>query len=147
MRPAFAREFILRSLLSRAQPLALVILRVALAAILIAHGKAKIFGGMAAHKHFVASLGMPGWLGYFSAGTEFFGGILLLLGLLTRVAGLAVTVEMLVAITKVHLKNGLTGEHGYEFPMMVCVTAFALIFFGAGPISMDWLLGGGRGPK
>jgi len=120
---------------------------VALAAVLIAHGKAKIFGGMAAHKHFVASLGMPGWLGYFSAGTEFFGGILLLVGLITRFAGLAVTFEMLVAIVRVHLKNGLTGDHGYEFALMVGVAAFVLIFFGAGPISMDWLLGGSREPK
>jgi putative oxidoreductase len=133
--------------LNRAQPFALVVLRVALAAVLIAHGKAKIFGGMAAHKHFVASLGMPGWLGYFSAGTEFFGGILLLVGLITRFAGLAVTFEMLVAIVRVHLKNGLTGDHGYEFALMVGVAAFVLIFFGAGPISMDWLLGGSREPK
>jgi len=137
----------LRSFLNRAQPFALVVLRVALAAVLIAHGKAKIFGGMAAHKHFVASLGMPGWLGYFSAGTEFFGGILLLVGLITRFAGLAVTFEMLVAIVRVHLKNGLTGDHGYEFALMVGVAAFVLIFFGAGPISMDWLLGGSREPK
>lgn len=137
----------MRSFLNRAQPFALVVLRVALAAVLIAHGKAKIFGGMAAHKHFVASLGMPGWLGYFSAGTEFFGGILLLVGLITRFAGLAVTFEMLVAIVRVHLKNGLTGDHGYEFALMVGVAAFVLIFFGAGPISMDWLLGGSREPK
>jgi len=137
----------LRSLLNRAQPFALVILRVALASILIAHGKAKLFGGMAVHKHFVAALGMPGWLGYFSAGTEFFGGILLLVGLATRFAGLAVVIEMLVAIVRVHWKNGLTGEHGYEFPLMVCVAALTLIFFGAGPISGDWLLGGSREPK
>ncbi len=120
-------------------------LRVVLGAILIAHGKMKLFGGMGNFTHMVAGLGVPGWMGYLAAGTEFFGGILLILGLLTRLVGVAVTIEMLVAIFRVHLKHGLMGQGGYEFPMLVCTTAFSLIFFGAGPISLDWLFGGGRG--
>ena len=129
-------------ILERAQPLALLVLRLALGAVLFAHGQAKIFGGMAAHKHFVASIGMPAWMGYLSAGTEFIGGLLLILGLLTRLAGLAVTIEMLVAIVKVNLKHGLTGPGGYEFPLMVGVVGFALVLIGPGSISVDWLLGG-----
>ena len=129
-------------ILERAQPLALLVLRLALGAVLFAHGQAKIFGGMAAHKHFVASIGMPAWMGYLSAGTEFIGGLLLILGLLTRLAGLAVTIEMLVAIVKVKLKHGLTGPGGYEFPLMVGVVGFALVLIGPGSISVDWLLGG-----
>lgn len=135
-------------LLDRLQPLALLALRVAVAVVLIAHGKSKVFGGIHAHATMVGSLGLPPWLGYLSAGTEFFGGILLLLGLLTRFVGVAVMIEMLVAIFKVHLKNGVTGTpqaSGYQLPLLVCAIGFALIWFGAGPISLDWLFGGRKG--
>ena len=130
-------------ILDRAQPLAPLILRLALGAVLFAHGYAKVFGGLAAHTHFVAEIGLPAWMGYVSAATEFLGGLLLILGLLTRLAGLAVTIEMLVAIFRVHLKHGLVGAGGYEFPLMIGAVAFALILIGPGPISVDWLLGGG----
>lgn len=128
--------------LDRVQPLALLVLRVVLGVIMIAHGKGKIFGGLGKHLEFVGSLGMPHWMGVLSAGTEFFGGILLIAGLLTRFVGLAICIEMFVAIIKVHLKNGLTGQGGYEFPLSVATMAFVLIWFGAGPISFDWLFGG-----
>ncbi len=135
-------------ILDRVQPLALAVLRVVLGTILIAHGKQKVFGGLGNITHMVAGLGMPGWMGYLVAGTEFFGGILLVLGLITRLVGVAVTIEMLVAIFRVHLKNGLFSSHnGFEFPMLVCAAAFSLIFFGAGPISLDWLFGGGSHSK
>lgn len=132
--------------LDRLQPLGLTILRVVLGAILIAHGKPKLFGGgLHGHLAMVGSMGMPAWLGYLSAGTEFIGGILLIVGLLTRLVGIAVTIEMLVAIFKVHLKNGIVGSPGhpgYDFAMLVGTAGFALIWFGAGPISLDWLFGG-----
>ena len=135
--------------LDRLQPLALLVLRLALGAVLIAHGYPKIFGGLRSHMNLVGSIGLPPWMGLLSAGTEFFGGILIIIGLITRLAGLAVTIEMSVAILKIHLKHGLTGEGGYQFPMMVAVAGFVLIFFGAGPIALDHVLrrGGGGGPK
>jgi putative oxidoreductase len=134
--------------LDRLQPIALLVLRVAVGAVLIAHGKGKVFGGLHAHTAYVGSLGIPGWLGYLSASTEFFGGILLVAGLLTRVVGIAVTIEMLVAIFKVHLKNGIIGgpgHEGYQLPLLVAAIGFSLIWFGAGPISLDWLFGGHKG--
>lgn len=134
--------------LDRLQPLALLALRVAIAIVLIAHGKSKVFGGLHAHTAMVGNLGLPPWLGYFSAATELFGGILLLIGLLTRLVGIAVTIEMLVAIFKVHLKNGVVGTPqapGYQLPLLVCAIGFALIWFGAGSVSLDWLLGGHKG--
>jgi putative oxidoreductase len=134
-------------LLDRAQPVALLVLRIGLGIILLAHGKGKIFGGMAQHKLMVASLGVPAWLAYLSAGTEFFGGTLLIIGLLTRLVALAVVIEMLVAIFRVHLPHGLTGQGGYQFPLMVGLGAFVLIFFGAGPLSADWLWRGHGGKK
>jgi putative oxidoreductase len=126
-------------ILDRVQPFALLVLRVVLGAILFAHGWAKVFGGLEQHGHVVASIGLPAWAGYFSTATEFLGGMLLIAGLLTRLVGVAVTIEMLVAVLRVHLKRGLIGPGGYELPLLVCSAGFALIFFGGGPISLDWL--------
>lgn len=130
--------------LDRLQPLALLVLRIVLGIIMIAHGWGKVFGGLSHHVQMVSNLGLPGWLAYFSAAAEFFGGILVIAGLLTRCAALAIIIDMAVAIWKVHWKNGLMGDHGYQFPLAVAAIAFALIFFGAGPIAFDSLRGGGR---
>jgi putative oxidoreductase len=131
------------SFLDRLQPLALFALRVGLGAIMIAHGKEKVFGGMAKHIAFLHSIGVPAptLMGYLSAGAEFIGGILLVVGLFTRFAAFATLVDMLVAIFKVHLKNGFTGQGNYQFPLALAVIAFALIFYGAGEISLDWAFG------
>ena len=123
--------------LDRSQPLALVVLRLVLGTIMIAHGRAKVFGGMAHAVQFISSLGLPGWMAYLSAYTEFFGGILIILGLFTRVAALGMLINMLVAIAKVHWKKGLVGPGGFEFPLSLAAISFALIFFGAGPIAID----------
>jgi putative oxidoreductase len=135
--------------LDRLQPLALLLMRLALGAIMVAHGYHKVFGGLHHHAQMVASLGLPAWLGYVSAFTEFFGGWLLLAGLFTRVAALGVCLDLFVAIWKVHLHNGLIGSPdrpGYEFALAAFALAFAIIFFGGGPIAMDHILrGGGRG--
>jgi len=72
-----------------------------------------------------------------------FGGILLLAGLFTRCAALAVTISMIVAIWKVHWHNGLLGQGGYEFPLSLAVIAFALIAFGGGSIALDAMRRGG----
>jgi putative oxidoreductase len=88
---------------------------------------------------------MPGWLAYASAWAEFGGGILLLIGLLTRIASLLILVDLLVAIVKVHLHNGLishSGKPGYEFPLALAAMALVLALLGAGPIALGWLLGG-----
>lgn len=130
--------------LDRLQPLALLVLRLVLGIIMIAHGFGKVFGGLSHHVHMVSNLGLPGWLAYFSAAAEFFGGILIIVGLLTRFAALAIMIDMIVAIWKVHWKNGLMRDHGYEFPLSVAAIAFALIFFGSGPIAFDTLRRGGR---
>ena len=123
--------------LDHLQPLALLVMRLVLGAVMVAHGYHKVFGGLQHHAHFVASLGLPGWWGYLSSFAEFFGGILVLLGLFTRIAALAICIDMGVAIWKVHFHNGLTGQGGYEFPLALAALAFALIFLGAGPIALD----------
>jgi putative oxidoreductase len=112
------------------------------------HGSHKVFGGLHHHAGFVHSLGLPAWLGYASAFTEFLGGILILAGFFTRPAAFAVCINLAVAIWKVHWHNGLLGSPdrpGYEFPLALASIAFALIFFGAGPIAIDHVLRGGGG--
>lgn len=134
--------------LDRLQPIALVALRLLLGVIMMAHGYGKVFhGGLPQHVHRVASLGLPGWLAYPSAFTEFFGGIVLILGVLTRFVSLLILIDMLVAIWKVHWKNGMFAKSGYEFPLTLATIAFALIFFGAGPIALDAIFGKSWRPK
>jgi putative oxidoreductase len=130
--------------LDRFQPLALLVLRLVIGAVMIAHGYPKVFGGLQHHVHMVSNLGLPGWLAYVSAFAEFGGGILLVIGFCTRCAALAVLIDISVAIWKVHWRNGFTGQGGYEFTLSLAAIAFALIFFGAGPISLDAIRGGGR---
>jgi putative oxidoreductase len=132
--------------LDRLQPLGLLALRLILGTIMIAHGYSKVFhGGFAAHAQHVANMGLPFWLGYLSSITEFFGGILLIAGLLTRCVALAMMIDMFVAIWKVHWKNGMFGKGGFEFPLTLLTIAFALLLFGAGPIALDAIRGGGGG--
>jgi len=131
--------------LDRLQPLALLVMRLALGVVMVAHGYHKVFGGLHHHVQFVSSLGLPGWTAYLSAFAEFFGGLLVLAGLFTRAAALAICVDMVVAIAKVHFHNGLMGPTGYEFPLALASLAFALVFFGSGPIAFDHVRAPGGG--
>ncbi len=133
--------------LNRLQPLALLVMRLVLGAIMIAHGYHKVWGGFHQHMEVVGSLGIPRWLAYLSAGTEFFGGIAIVLGLFTRFFSLAIVIEMGVAIWKVHFKNGLTGNGGYEFALALATMAFALMCFGGGPWGFNFGKGGGGSIK
>lgn len=131
--------------LDRLQPLALLVMRLALGAIMVGHGYHKVFGGLHHHVQFVTSLGLPGWSAYLSAFTEFLGGLLVLMGLFTRAAAFAICIDLGVAIAKVHFHNGLMGNGGYEFPLAVAALAFGLIFFGGGSIAFDHLRAPGGG--
>jgi len=138
--------------LDRLQPLSLFVMRLALGVIMVAHGYHKVFGGLHHHAQVVASLGLPAWLGYVSSFTEFLGGLLILAGLFTRPAAFAVCINLAVAIWKVHWHNGLQtaspDRPGYEFPLAAAALAFALVFFGGGPIALDHVLrGGGSAPS
>jgi putative oxidoreductase len=139
-------EIILRYL-DRLQPLGLLVLRLVLGAVMIAHGSSKLFGGMSNFVQTIHGLGLPGWTAYLAMAAEFFGGIAVVVGLFTRLAAFAITIDMGVAIVKVHGKNGLLGDHGYQFPLALAAIAFALIFFDAGPIALDHVRGGGNSGK
>ncbi|MGI8772349.1 MAG: DoxX family protein [Acidobacteriaceae bacterium] len=133
--------------LDRLQPFGSLVLRLVLGVILTVHGYSKIVprGALYNFTHMVGHLGMPPWLGYVAAFTEFFGGLLLILGLLTRIAAFACAIDMAVAILKVHLHHGLTAEGGFQFPLALFAIALMLIATGGGLLALDDLVGRGGG--
>lgn len=133
-------------ILDKLQPLGLVAMRIALGAVMIVHGYPKVTNIHGTEKFF-SSIGLPWWSAYLSAGAEFVGGMLIIVGLLTRFFGLALLIDMMVAIAKVHWKHGLTGEGNYQLPLTLAALSLALIFFGAGPIALDAIIGRGGGRK
>jgi putative oxidoreductase len=120
--------------------------RLILGAILFAHGWGKVIprGSLYNFAHVVAHMGLPYWLGYVAAFTEFFGGAALILGLLTPIAALGAAIEMTVAILKVHLRHGLMGPQGYEFPLAVLAVALFLLADGPGYLALDHAIFRGR---
>lgn len=122
-------------------------MRLVIGAIMVGHGYHKVFGGLHHHVQLVTSLGLPAWSAYLSAFTEFLGGLLVLIGLFTRVASFAICIDLSVAIAKVHFHNGFMGNGGYEFPLAAAALAFGLIFLGGGPIAFDHIRAPGGGGK
>lgn len=131
-------------LLSKAG-LAALILRVPVGLILAAHGAQKLFGwfdggGLEGTGQWLSSIGLePGYLmALLAGGAEFFGGLALLLGLLTRPAAIAAAFTMLVAIFTVHIGNGLfMDNNGYEYALTLLVALVALAIQGGGHLSVD----------
>jgi len=124
--------------LERLKPLSLLLLRCALGIIYISHGYPKLFTQTPNWLQFFSRIGFPAYFAYVAGTLEFFGGCLLILGLFTRIVGLLFTIEMAIAIWKVHLTQGIYVVKNYEFPMALCVAALTLATVGAGVISLDY---------
>lgn len=121
-----------------------LVIRIPLGIILMAHGAQKLFGwfggyGLEGTGQWLASVGFePGYLMAVLAGNaEFFGGLALILGLLTRPAAIVTAFTMLMAMT-VHIGNGLfVSNNGYEFALMLLAASVSLAISGAGKLSVD----------
>ncbi|WP_258240904.1 DoxX family protein [Pseudidiomarina homiensis] len=135
----------LHTLLNSNAGIGALLLRVPVGIILTAHGAQKLFGwfggyGLEGTGQWMASIGLePGFLMALLAGAaEFFGGLALILGLLTRPAALVSAFTMVVAIFSVHASNGLfMANNGYEFALSLLAAAAALTAFGGGRFSID----------
>lgn len=138
----------LQSLLNTHAGLEALILRIPVGIILAAHGAQKLFGwfggyGLEGTGQWMSSIGLkPGYLMALLAGSaEFFGGLMLALGLLTRLGAALNVIAMAVAIVWVHLSNGLFLTHnGYEFALALLAAAAALLIMGGGKLSIDYVL-------
>jgi putative oxidoreductase len=82
----------------------------------------------------VVTLGLPYWLGYVSVATEFLGGMLLVLGLLTRVTALFIAVNMLVALGTVGIHQGFGI---YSYITELAAIAILLVTTGSGALALD----------
>ena len=128
----------------------LTILRVVLGIVIFAHGAQKMLGWFGGYGFsgtmgfFTKSMKIPAPFAFLAICAEFFGGLGLILGLLTRIAAFGVGVNMLVAIAAVHWKHGLfanwTGAQkgeGFEFHLLALAIVVAIIVQGAGALSLD----------
>ena len=128
-------------------------IRLALGAVMIAHGAQKVLGtfnGPGFNSFIVGttpfSFMRPAWLWLAAAAfAEFVGGILVLIGLLTRVSAFLIACTMLTAVIGVHWSGGFfASNRGYEYPLSLLAMAVALMISGGGQASVDQRLGGGR---
>lgn len=136
---------LIHTVLSSHAGVAALILRVPVGLVLAAHGAQKLFGwfgggGLAGTAQWLSSIGLePSYLmALLAGGAEFFGGLALVLGLLTRPAAVVAAFTMLVAIFSVHIDNGLfVADGGYEYALILMVALMALAVQGGGDLSVD----------
>jgi putative oxidoreductase len=128
-------------------------IRLALAAVMIAHGSQKVLGtfngpGFTTYISGSTPFGFmrPTWFWLAAAAfSEFVGGILVALGFLTRVGAFFIACVMVTAIAGVHWPGGFfAANRGYEYPLALLAMAIGLLISGGGQASVDRALSGGR---
>ena len=115
------------------QPVGIFVIRVVLGGIVFAYAVARFSGGMAAFTAAVTSLALPRWAASVASWVEFSASIMLLIGLQTRLAAAIILLFMVLGI-RIHFREGLGGYDAY---LSHAAMALALVFFGAGPWSID----------
>ena len=143
-----------RKLLATDDNTATVILRLVLGVVFFAHGAQKMLGWFGGYGFsgtmgfFTGAMHIPAPFAFLAIAAEFFGGLGLMLGLLTRIAAFGIAVNMLVAIAKVHSGFGFfmnwTGAQkgeGFEYHLLVLAMTLFLMARGAGAFSVDRAIG------
>ncbi|MEC0371040.1 DoxX family protein [Paenibacillus chibensis] len=119
------------------------LLRVVLGIIFLAHGISKLQMGLGNVEAWFSSMGVPGFMAYVAAFVELAGGILLIVGLFTRVVSALFIVLMLGAIVTVKLSSGLLGHDqaaGYELELSLVLISIYLLASGPAALSLDHLI-------
>jgi putative oxidoreductase len=143
----------IRKLIATDNDSATAILRFVLGMIFFAHGAQKMLGWFGGYG-FAGTMGfftnvmhIPALFAFLAIAAEFFGGLGLIFGFLTRIAALGIFANMIVAVAIVHHQFGLfmnwTGAQkgeGYEYHLLVLAIAVFLMIRGAGTPSIDRLL-------
>lgn len=125
-------------LLDKLKPLALFLLRLSIGVIFTQQGYLKLFVSKALFLKLFPSWGFPAYFAYVAGALEFFGGILLILGLLTWFVGLIFAVEMAIALFAVHVPHGGWRDvHATGLVLVLSAGSFALAAVGAGSWSVD----------
>jgi len=125
---------------SRLHSCGIAVLRIVVGVIFVMHGWQKLSWGFQHVAEFLGSLHIPAPLlaAVVLTLVEMLGGILLILGLLTRYVAALLAIDMLVAIILVHFKNGFFSSNGgLEFPLLLLAANIHLIFAGAGSLSVS----------
>ena len=129
---------------------AVPLIRVAAGLILAPHGAQKLFGWFGAppmtfYEQFLTNLGLtpPIFWMYFIGCVEFFGGLLLAVGLFTRIAAAAIAIQMLYIVFFINWANGFfwTPKAGIEYPLLWGIVALAFFIMGGGRYSVDRSMG------
>jgi len=143
----------IRKLIATDNDTATAILRLVLGVIFFAHGAQKMLGWFGGYGFtgtmgfFTGAMHIPAPFAFLAIAAEFFGGLGLIFGLLTRVAAFGIFVNMVMAVAMVHRQFGLfmnwTGAQkgeGYEYHFLVLAITVFLMIRGAGAASVDRLL-------
>ena len=143
----------IRKLIATDNDSATTILRLVLGVIFFAHGAQKMLGWFGGYGFtgtmgfFTGVLHIPAIFAFLAIAAEFFGGLGLIVGLLTRVASFGVFCNMIVAVALVHSRFGFwmnwTGAQngeGYEYHLLLLAALAFLMIRGAGAVSVDRLL-------
>jgi putative oxidoreductase len=133
----------------RLKPYAWPLIRFFAGIMLVPHGAQKLFGafggaGLLGTSYGFEKMGIEPALPFalIAACTEFFGGFLVAIGLLTRPAALACFILLMVAVLQVHLPGGFFASRGgYEYPLLWAIVMLAAIIRGGGPMSVDKAIG------
>jgi putative oxidoreductase len=141
-----------RRLIATSPNWATIPLRIVLGVIFFAHGAQKVLGsfegpGLANFTGAPAPFNFmrPSWFWMGAAAfSEFVGGILILLGLLTRVGAFFIACVMLTAIAGVHWPNFFANKRGFEYPLALFAIVLSLLISGGGSLSVDQAMGGKR---
>ena len=132
-------------LLKTSNTAAFLPVRLGVGLVMAAHGAHKLFGWFGGYglqgtgQFFAETLGLkPGVLmAAMAGGTEFFGGLLLLIGLFTRPAAFAIAGTMAVAIITAHSSAFFASNGGMEYPLTLLLASLTLAIGGAGKFSVD----------